>query len=98
MIAIRVRRMIEEQCGQLFPDLDIETIREWDMTDAEYDIYQVELADGRMYWAFDDGQTIRLLNGSGVYADVITAKEAIEQLSEMAEDYAALPDRSAFYK
>ena len=55
----------------------------------------IEMEDGREYWAFDDQQDIRMLSCNSIYADPLTAYEALEELREsMAEE--EVEDRSQY--
>ena len=95
MTTIRVQRQIEELMEQMFPGQDIETITPMDPVNDETDVYLIEMEDGREYWAFDDQQEIRMLSCNSIYADPLTAYEALEELREsMAEE--EVEDRSQY--
>ena len=95
MTTIRVQRQIEKLMEQMFPGQDIETITPMDPVNDETDVYLIEMEDGREYWAFDDQQDIRMLSCNNIYADPLTAYEALEELREsMAEE--EVEDRSQY--
>ena len=86
MIPIRVQARIEELAQQYFPSLSITDISLYDEEFDDYDVYIVEMEDGREYWAFDDQQDIFLLNKNGIYADLENAYDALLQMIENSKE------------
>ena len=86
MISLRVRAQLEELAQQYFSGLDIAKITSYPADNDDYDVYVVEIEDGRTYWAFDDQKEIYLLNQGGIYEDFEDALDAVEQMIENSKE------------
>lgn len=99
MISLRVRAQLEELAQQYFSGLDIAKITIYPADNDDYDVYVVEIEDGRTYWAFDDQKEIYLLNQGGIYEDFEDALDAVEQMIENSKEMMneMTQDRMNFY-
>lgn len=99
MISLRVRAQLEELAQQYFSGLDIAKITSYSADNDDYDVYVVEIEDGRTYWAFDDQKEIYLLNQGGIYEDFEDALDAVEQMIENRKEMMneMTQDRMNFY-
>lgn len=99
MIPVRVHVQLEELSEQYFPGLQISQVNRFPFDDETWDVYTLEMEDDRTYWIFDDQQELSLLSNDGIFADVETALEAIQQMRENSREIKAqaLRDRSDFY-
>lgn len=99
MISLRVRAQLEELAQQYFSGLDIAKITSYPADNDDYDVYVVEIENGRTYWAFDDQKEIYLLNQGGIYEDFEDALDAVEQMIENSKEMMneMTQDRMNFY-
>ena len=80
MIPVRIQVRLEALTDQYFPGLAVHALRPCSFDSDTFDVYELEMEDGRTYWLFDDQQTLWPLAKSGIYEDAEIALEVIEQM------------------
>lgn len=98
MIPVGVQIRLESLTEQYFPGLSIQALRSYPLENDTFDVYELEMEDGRTYWLFDDQQVLWPLAKNGIYEDALTALDAIEQMRQNVQELQtdALLDRNAF--
>ena len=69
MIPVRIQVRLEALTDQYFPGLAVHALRPCSFDSDTFDVYELEMEDGRTYWLFDDQQTLWPLAKSGIYED-----------------------------
>lgn len=100
MIPVRIQVRLEALTDQYFPGLAVHALRSCSFDSDTFDVYELEMEDGRTYWLFDDQQTLWPLAKSGIYEDAEIALEVIEQMRQNAQELQAdaVSDRSELYQ